>query len=79
MRLAKVKNLRDKDWSKGTIVYKLIKDGKLQAYRNQNNELCYDRDEYSRYRKVEHRGRPLKQKEVIEVDTRRKRNAENTD
>lgn len=73
MRLVRVKYIREKDWSKGTIIYKLIKDGKLKAYRNQNNELCYDRDEYSRYRKVEHRGRPLKQQEVIEVDTRRKK------
>lgn len=73
MRLVKVKTLRQKDWSKGTIIYKLIKEGKIKAYKNQNNELCYDRDEYAQYRKVNHRGRPLKQQDVEIVDLRRKK------
>ena len=80
MRLVKVKTLREKDWSKGTIVYRLIQKGKLKAYRNQNNELMYDRDEYNAYRKVNHRGRPLKQENTIKVDLRRgKRNVKNND
>lgn len=80
MRLVKVKTLREKDWSKGTIVYRLIQKGKLKAYRNQNNELMYDRDEYNAYRKVNHRGRPLKQETTIKVDLRRgKRNVKNND
>ena len=80
MRLVKVKTLREKDWSKGTIVYRLIQKGKLKAYRNQNNELMYDRDEYNAYRKVNHRGRPLKQETTIKVDLRRgKRDVKNND
>lgn len=80
MRLVKVKTLREKDWSRGTIVYRLIQKGKLKAYRNQNNELMYDRDEYNAYRKVNHRGRPLKQETTIKVDLRRgKRNVKNSD
>lgn len=80
MRLVKVKTLREKDWSRGTIVYRLIQKGKLKAYRNQNNELMYDRDEYNAYRKVNHRGRPLKQEATIKVDLRRgKRNVKNSD
>lgn len=80
MRLVKVKTLREKDWSKGTIVYRLIQKGKLKAYKNQNNELMYDRDEYNAYRKVNHRGRPLKQETTIKVDLRRgKRNVKNND
>ena len=80
MRLVKIKTLREKDWSKGTIVYRLIQKGKLKAYRNQNNELMYDRDEYNAYRKVNHRGRPLKQETTIKVDLRRgKRDVKNND
>lgn len=78
MRLVLVKTVRLKDNSKATMIYKLIKDGKLKGYANQNGELMYDRDEYSNYRKVNHRGRPRKI-ETTKVDTRRRRNAEATD
>ncbi len=80
MRLVKVKTLREKDWSRGTIVYRLIQNGKIKSYRNQDGELMYDRDEYAAYRKVNHRGRPLKEDRTIKVDLRRgKRNVKNSD
>lgn len=80
MRLCKVKTLREKDWSKGTIIYRLLAKGKLKAYKNQDGELMYDKDEYSAYRKVNHRGRPAKQKETTNVDLRRKKkDVKNTD
>lgn len=73
MRLVKVKTLRKKNWSMGTMVYRLIATGKLKAYKNQDDELMYDRDEYNAYRKVNHRGRPLKQSNINNVDLRRKK------
>lgn len=78
MHLVKVKTLRKKDWSKGTLVYRLISQGKLKAYKNQDDELMYDRDEYNAYRKVNHRGRPRKETtEAISVDLRRKKKCQN--
>ena len=73
MQLCKVKTLRQKDWSKGTMIYKLISQGKIKAYKNQDGELMYDRDEYSAYRKITRRGRPLKQKDITNIDNRRKK------
>lgn len=72
MRLVKVKTTRKKNWSLGTMIYRLIHQGKIKGYKNQNGELCYDRDEYSAYRKVNHRGRPNKAKTEA-VDLRRKK------
>ena len=79
MRLVKVKTLRKKNWSMGTIIYRLIAQGKIKAYKNQDGELMYDRDEYNAYRKVNHRGRPLKQSNIEKVDLRRKKNVKSVD
>lgn len=76
MRLVLVRTVRKKNWSLGTMIYNLINKGKIKGYRNQNGLLCYDRDEYNAYRKVNHRGRPSKNKDITNVDLRRKKTDE---
>ena len=56
------------------MIYRLLQSGKMTKYVNQNGELCFDRDELAKYRKQEHRGRPIKEKDnAIQVDLRRKK------
>lgn len=72
MKLVLVKTIRNKDWSKGTMIYNLISKGKLTAYRNEKGDLMYNPSEYAEYRKVNHRGRPrTKQFEIKDVKVKR--------
>lgn len=72
MKLVKVKTARKKNWSQGTMIYRLISQGKIKAYRNELGDLMYDVAEYNKYRKQNHRGRPrTKQFEITDVKLKR--------
>ena len=72
MRLRLVKNLIKKDRAKGVYIYRLLNNGKLKKYVNQNGDLCYDLDEFIIRKKSVKRGRPPKNATFI--DNRRSKN-----
>ena len=60
MKLVKVKDLRDIDNSKAVYVYKLIEDGKLKRYIQDDGYVYYDEEEYETYKRTTRQGRPTK-------------------